>query len=185
MESWRMVWRQGFAPVLPTKGLQELLTALETDDVRLLQGATSQPPPRMCVQDWPCEGADAIGFVGWAEEDMDATVGEVEEFFAKACFHCDQLLGEPAACRYVLRFWDDTPRGEARWELAHEVKLVLLSRGSVAEALGGPVPEGFVRAMADSGFKDKTALAVLADWLDEDGRPDAAAFCRAASLEAS
>lgn len=179
------MWRQGFAKVLPTKGLQGLLTALESNDVRLHQGLTTSPPPLLCAQDWPCEGADAIGFVGWAEQDMDATVGEVEEFFAKVCFDSDQLTGGPADCRYVLNFWDDTPRGEARRELAHEVKLVLLARGSVAEALGGPVPEGFVRALADSGFKDKTALAVLADWLDEDGRPAAAASCRAASLEAS
>ncbi len=182
MESWRLCWRNGFAHVLPTKGLQGLLAALEKDDPRLTQGSTTTPAPLMCVQDWPAEGADAIAFVGWAEQDMQASVGELEEFFAKACFDCDQhMSGEPAACRWFLCWFDDTPRPEMRRELIHEVRLVLMARTSVAEALGGPVPEGFVRDLVDSNYRDGTAFLVLADWLDEDDRPEQAASCRAAA----
>ena len=35
MESWRTVWREGFAPVLSLKGLEALRDALAADDPRL------------------------------------------------------------------------------------------------------------------------------------------------------
>ena len=60
MESWRMVWRNGMEPLLSTEGLEALRQALMTDDPRLLQGATTTPPPLMCVQEWPVEGACAL-----------------------------------------------------------------------------------------------------------------------------
>jgi len=127
MESWRHIWREGFAPSLPTNGLMALSEALITDDTRLLQGANTCPPPLMCVKDWPVEGADAIGFVGWMESNL-ANVGEVEEFFARACFECDKRLQEPAACRWFLNYWDDTPRAEVFRELLSEVKRTLAER---------------------------------------------------------
>lgn len=120
MESWRRVWREGFQPIMPEAGLVALLEALQTDDVRIMQGATTSPPPMMCVQDWPCDATDAIGFAGWQGNSLE-TVGEVEEFFARACFDADQRLGEPAACRYFLNWFDDTPRHEMRRELAAEI----------------------------------------------------------------
>lgn len=127
MESWRTVWREGFAPVLSTKGLEALRVALETDDPRLTQGSTTTPPPLLCCRDWPVEAACALGFCGWQGEGL-ATVGEVEEFFAKACFAADQLLGEPAACRFWLNWADDTPRDEMCRELLAEVNLTLEGR---------------------------------------------------------
>jgi hypothetical protein len=132
MESWQKVWREGFAPNLSTQGLQGLKIALELDEQRLLQGATTQPPPLMCVQDWPCEGADPIGFCGFCEHiaihNVTPSVGQVEEYFAQKCFECDQLLGEPAACRWFLNWWDDTPRDEVRLKLLEEVNLILTQR---------------------------------------------------------
>ena len=86
------------APRLSVEGLQALRQALVENDPRLLQGATTVPPPIQCVEDWPCEGACALGFCGWHGEGL-GTVGEVEEFFAKCCFEADERLGEPAACR--------------------------------------------------------------------------------------
>src|SRR5579883_830765 len=108
MEGWRKVWREGFAPVLSTESLEALADALERDDRRLTQGSTTTPPPLMCVQDWPCEGACALGYCGWHGEGLQS-VGEVEEFFAKCCFEADRRLGEPAACRWFLNWFDDTP----------------------------------------------------------------------------
>lgn len=128
MKSWRQVWRDGFVPVLPTKGLQELATALRTDDPRLMQGSTTTPPPLMCVQDWPVEAACALGYCGWQGDSLES-VGEVEEFFARACFEADQRLGEPAACRWFLNWFDDTPRDVMRAELLAEVELALTDRG--------------------------------------------------------
>jgi hypothetical protein len=129
MESWRLTWRDGFAKVLPTQGLEALRDALRDDDNRLIQEATTTPPPLMCVQDWPCEAACALGICGWLGNGL-STVGEVEEFFAKACFDCDQLIGEPAACRWFLNWFDDTPRPKMREELLAEVELVLSIRAA-------------------------------------------------------
>ena len=127
IESWRMVWRDGFAPVLSTTGLLALRDALQTDDPRLSQGSTTTPPPLMCVQDWPVEAACALGFCGWQGESLE-TVGEVEEFFARSCFEADQRLGEPAACRWFLNWFDDTPRDQMRVELLAEVERSLIER---------------------------------------------------------
>lgn len=127
MESWRLVWREGFVPVISTAGLEALRDALYTDDPRLTQGSTTTPPPLMCVQDWPVEAACALGFCGWLGEGLK-TVGEVEEFFARLCFEADQRLGAPAACRWFLNWFDDTPRGEMLRELFRECELALADR---------------------------------------------------------
>jgi hypothetical protein len=132
MESWRQVWRDGFAPVLPEAGLEALQDALHADDSRLIQGSTTTPPPLMCVRDWPVEAACALGFCGWQGDGLEE-VGEVEEFFARVCFEADQRLGEPAACRWFLNWFDDTPREVVRRELLAEVKLALSRRGVAAD----------------------------------------------------
>jgi len=134
MESWRLTWRNGFAPVLPTAALEALAVALREDDPRLTQGSTTTPPPLMCVQDWPAEAGCALGFCGAVENGgfMEATVGQCEEFFAKCCFEADQALGEPAACRHFLNWFDDTPRDEMRRELLAEVELALAGRAQAA-----------------------------------------------------
>lgn len=115
MEEWRRVFRAGFLPSLSTTTLTALEEALRSDDHKLTQGSTTTPPPLMCVQDWPCEAGDLLGFAGVIENGGwgKATVGECEEFFARACFEADERLGEPAACRWFLNFWDDAPRKEA------------------------------------------------------------------------
>ena len=145
MESWRKVWREGLAPVLSTTGLDALRKALQSDDARLLQGATTTPPPLQCVQDWPVEAACGLGYCGWQGEGLE-TVAEVEEFFARMCFEIDQALGEPAACRWFLNWFDDTPREQMRRELLVEVQRSLAQRLSAEEA-------------AAAGKADETAAA--------------------------
>jgi hypothetical protein len=134
MESWRTVWREGFAPSLSTAGLEALRNALAADDPRLTQGSTTTPPPLMCVQDWPVEAACALGYCGWQGEGL-RTVGEVEEYFAKCCFEADQRLGEPAACRWFLNWYDDCPRDEMRRELLAEVERSLFERRNAESPL--------------------------------------------------
>jgi hypothetical protein len=68
-----------------------------------------------------------LGFCSWQGEEAQ-TVAEVEEDFARLCFEADQVLGEPAACRYFLNWYDETPRDEMRRELLAEVELVLAER---------------------------------------------------------
>jgi hypothetical protein len=123
------VWRDGFAPLFSVAALRALADGLRADDRAILQGATTSPPPLMCVQDWPIEAADVIGYCGWKSEGL-TTVGEVEEFFAKACFEADKLLGEPAGCRHFLNWQDDTPRDTMRAELLTEVERELALRGA-------------------------------------------------------
>lgn len=147
MESWRLVWRNGFVPVIPTGGLFALRDALRYDDPRLTQGSTTTPPPLLCVQDWPVEGACALGYCGWQGEDL-RTVGEVEEFFARVCFEADHRLGEPAACRWFLNWFDDTPRDEMRRELLAEVERAIAGRLPIERAVPAaePVDAGNVAA---------------------------------------
>lgn len=131
MESWQKVWRMGLAPLLSVEGLEALQGALQSDDPRLMQGATTTPPPLQCVQDWPVEAACALGFCGWQGDGLE-TVAEVEEYFARMCFEVDQRLGEPAACRWFLNWFDDTPRNEMRKLLLAEVQSELQRRGAAA-----------------------------------------------------
>jgi hypothetical protein len=81
----------------------------------------------MCVQDWPVEKCCVLGWTRFCGDDS-VTVGEVEEHFAKMCFEADQILGEPAACRWFLNWYDDTPRDEMRQVMIEEVELAIAKR---------------------------------------------------------
>ena len=153
MESWRDTWRRGFAPVLSTDGLRILAEALRTDDPRLIQGSTSIPAPAYAsaagVRDLLVEAADFLGFVATtqaggfvctAEEyrardgapphtnPNAAKVGVIDEFWANTCLAADRHLGEPHGCRWLLNWFDDTPRDEMRRELLAEVERELAAR---------------------------------------------------------
>lgn len=127
MDAWRNVWRDGFAPALSLDALKALRRALESNDSRLAQGATTFPPPLMCVRDWPVEAACALGFCAWQGEHLE-TVGEVGEFFSRSCFEADQRVGRASASRVFLKWFDDTPRTEMRRELLAEVNRTIDSR---------------------------------------------------------
>lgn len=127
MESWRKVWREGFAPVLATPGLEALWQALRSDDERLIQGAASDPLPLMCQRDLRVARCCSIGWCGWQGEKLDS-VGELEEFFSRTCFEADQRLGEPGGCRWFLNWYDDMPRQSMRLELLFEVERTLEQR---------------------------------------------------------
>jgi hypothetical protein len=127
MEAWRRVFRQGVVPNLTIGNLRALRRALLDDDTRLVQGATTSPPPLQAVQDWLVECACPLALCGWLGDGL-LTVGEVEEFFAKLCFKIDEEMGEPAGCRWVLNWWDDAPRGEAIASLLPEVELAITNK---------------------------------------------------------
>lgn len=146
LESWRLVWRAFVRARAAWPGaraaLERLAEAVRSDDGRLLQGATTFPPPLMCVQDWVCEGADVVGWLGLerplvpedsvhlkAGDGTFPSVGEVEEGFARLCSECDRITGEPASCRYLLNWSDDTPRERMRAELAAEIRFNLTGEG--------------------------------------------------------
>ena len=126
--SWRETWRKGFAPKLSVPGLRALRDALKADDARLLQGATCSPPPLQCVRDWRIEAGCGIVLAHWLGDDPECTTEEAEEYFGRVCFEVDQALGEPAACRWFLNWFDETPREEMRQDLLVEVDLAIVER---------------------------------------------------------
>lgn len=126
--SWQKVWRGGFGPSLPILGLRALRDALADDDRVIVQGATTQPPPLLCISDWKIECADGIGYAMWKGLNLE-TVGEVADAFGDACGRADDLMGEPAACRWFLNWFDDTPREEMRRLLVAEIEATLHVRG--------------------------------------------------------
>lgn len=125
--TWQKVFHTAVAPLISDEGLTALATALETDDPRLIQGATTTPPPLMCVQDYPVEAACAITLTGWLGDGL-VTVGECETYFARMCYHIDQALGEPAGCRHFLGWYDETPRDVMRQELLASVRVTEAQR---------------------------------------------------------
>lgn len=127
MEAWRTVWRRGFVPGLGTAGLKALRQALCDDDYRITQMATTRPPANQNMLDCPADAACAITFCGWQGEQL-STVGELDEFFNRICFEADHRLGEAAASRWFLNWYDHTPRNEMRRALLPEVERELLAR---------------------------------------------------------
>ena len=131
MEKWRRVWRIGLAPQLSAAGLIALQSALLRDDPRLLQGVTCFPPPLDALQERQVEGTCALGFCGWQGEGLHR-IGDLERFFHRLCDAADAILHEPAACRYFLNWYDDTPRAQMRRELLAEVAACLHVHKAVA-----------------------------------------------------
>ena len=127
MEKWRKIWRHGIAPQFSRAALIALRSALLRDDVRLLQGVVSSPPPLDALRDCAVNGTCAIGFCGWHGEGL-RSVGPVEEFFFGICERADAIFREPAACRHFLNWFDSTPRPVMRRELLSEVSLELRNR---------------------------------------------------------
>src|SRR5215831_17603902 len=84
MERWRTCWRKGVAPALSRYHLEALRTALTTDDARLIQEATTEPPYTRHVANWPVQAACPLALCGWLGEGLQ-TVSEVEEFFGAIC----------------------------------------------------------------------------------------------------
>jgi hypothetical protein len=141
MESWRKIWRVA-QKMIGTRPLEALRLALLNDDPRLLQGATTSPPPLRCVASWPVEAACVFGYCGAVEsggfspDGGAATVAQTEDYFANLCFNVDQEVKEPAACRWFLKFADETPRDEMRRLLLPEVQAELARRAEGERTAG-------------------------------------------------
>ncbi len=129
-ERWQEVFRIGIAPQLSDAGLEALAVALRDDSPQLLQGCTTEPPPLPCVMDFRPEAACLIGYAGWQGDGLN-TVSEVDKFFNRACFICDEVIGEPGAVGYVVNLFDGTPRDEMRRLFLPEVEAVLAARKAV------------------------------------------------------
>jgi hypothetical protein len=125
--AWQRVWREGIAPQLSLADLGVLRLALERDDPALIQGATVEPIPLPRYDDHPVEGACLVAYIGWRSREL-RTVRQVEEWFTQVCFQADKRLGEPAACRWLLNWFDDTPRRAMRVAMLAEIDAELARR---------------------------------------------------------
>jgi hypothetical protein len=117
--------------LLSRRGLLALETALASDDPRLLQGVTCAPPLLDAWSNRKVCAACALALSGWRGEGL-TTVGDVEAYFHGLCDAADRALHEPAACRFFLNWYDDTPREEMRRMLLAEVRLELSRRSAIA-----------------------------------------------------
>lgn len=136
METWKKIFIQGFAPSMTARQLEALAHGLRTDDPKLMQGRTTEPLPLWRTTDWPCEGGCGIVYAFYASQIADGpepTVGEAEEFFARCCYQCDELLGERAGCRWWLNWFDETPRPQMIALLLPVVEAVIAGRQPEAE----------------------------------------------------
>jgi len=145
VEAWRTYYRNHLVPAYlarlgdagAVRGLTALYGALATRDTKLTQKSTTCPPPLMACQDMVVEAADAVAYPLWKELGL-TKVSEVESAWAEVVWEADQSAGEPAACRVLLNWWDDTPQDEAYPLLAAEVEYCL----KVAAGVPCPDPAG-------------------------------------------
>lgn len=119
--SWRRVWREGIAPLLIDDELETLALGLEVDTPMLIQGACALPRPMSDVNESTIIGVDALCYGAWQTGRL-ATNLDADDYFARTCHAIDELLGEPAGCRWFLNWYDETPRDEMRVALLAEVQ---------------------------------------------------------------
>lgn len=120
------------APVLSHHALDALRRGLEVDDERILQGATTIPPPLQCVADFPVEAGDLLVFAYWQGDCGGVcTVGEAEAQFTYYCTAIDGGMGEGAGCRHLLHWFDEAPREDMRTQLLAAVRAEQARRSGV------------------------------------------------------
>ena len=91
MDSWRIVWRDGFGPVLFHGGAGGPPRCPEGRRPPLGAGRDDHAAPADVRAGLAGRGRVRPGLCGWLGEGL-STVGEVEEFFARACFEADERL---------------------------------------------------------------------------------------------
>lgn len=125
--AWVRVWRAAVNPLLSLDALDALWKGLLYRDPRITRKVTTEPPPLLCLLDWPLMRADPIGYAAWQGDGLKL-VGEVEEFFARVAAHAEVVCGEPGALRHYLHFWDDGDPETCRLALLGVVEEELADR---------------------------------------------------------
>jgi hypothetical protein len=129
MQQWQRVWRLGLAPELSKTGVEQLRAALVRDDLQIVQRETVFPPPLEVFATEPIECACAVGYCLWKGRGL-RSVGELAAAFARLCMRVDARLGEPAATRHFLDWFDSAPRWRMRQDLLAEVDRLLNKRSA-------------------------------------------------------
>lgn len=124
--SWQWAW-QALAAQQTDAELTSLAEALERNDSRLLQGATCEPAPMEWYFGDEVERACGVCWGLWQVRKC-YRVGELDNAFRATLFAADQLLAEPAATRFFVNWFDETPRSIVFPALALEVRAELARR---------------------------------------------------------
>ena len=122
-------WQEGIQPSISSTALRSLLEALERDDERLLQGASTSPPPLYPCDSWPCEASCPVCWLLW-EGSQEMSVKEVCEFLGNIASHCEDALQEVGAIRHFMNWWDENPRELVRAKLSAWIAADLAARSS-------------------------------------------------------
>lgn len=122
MDLWRKAFR-AFVPHLGRRGLLRLWAMLAADSPDLIQGGSTVPPPMQVCAGWKAEQACPVNQAGMAHG--LETVGELAEWFGRACHEADRALGECAGVRWFTTWWDEGPRDQMRPLLLAEVEYAL------------------------------------------------------------
>jgi hypothetical protein len=134
LPAWKRAWREGLVPQLTCEGLEGLRKALERDDVRICTGVTTEPPPLSCMEMEPLEKCCPLCFALLEGKSPAAcSVGLMESCFARVCFRCSELCGEPGAVRWFLNAVDEWSRPDLIANLLPEVIIAITSKTLTAE----------------------------------------------------
>lgn len=128
---WKDVFRRGLAPQLTSDELETLLTALVNNDPDLIQGKTVEPCGAGVKGDEKPKAGCMIGYIIWKCRGANE-VRDVQNEFACICCGIDVRLAVLSVNRYLLNFFDETPRDKMRPQLIEEIELELERRKKVA-----------------------------------------------------
>lgn len=133
VRQWQNVWRLGISPHLSTEGLLALLKALLADDLALIQGATTEPPPISgCMDLEPVGHCPLIFCIRFGQpqnpKGLGWTIADLEQEWAELLGKVDATFKQVNAHRPWFAFWDDSDRQTARWALMQEVTRTLAER---------------------------------------------------------
>jgi hypothetical protein len=140
LRPWQVAWRNGFAPLLTTSGLEALRSALLHESPELVRGVTTTLPDGADPNDSPPTAACPLAYAGWRGDGLPSAAA-VEAWWVELYDAADARLTDgPAGVWELLDFIDESPRPVVRRGLMLEVGRELARRAAVEttgqEAMG-------------------------------------------------
>lgn len=128
MEAWRYCLQHGLLPLLEADTIGAMLAALQGGQVA--PGDTCIPEPLQANADLPVTECCIMALPGLLAHGGfgQATVGQVETAFARLCGQVDARLGQPAATRYLINWFDETPPAVSLPLVAEELRIEIQRR---------------------------------------------------------
>lgn len=132
--AWQRAFRDGIAPNLSDNELACLAEGIRNKDERIVNGCGIVPEPSPMNSAKTPTHADPVNYAIWVGNKDVQTVGDLEERSARVMFEADQILGQPAAVRYLLNWIDDNPLETTMPQLLALVEEIIRARaGALTE----------------------------------------------------